>query len=104
MLWHSTTRESYSAEFIAVVFDLSRPTILEICADTLRLGDKFEFDTLRGSWAADRLRKSLPVTDQDWIQALIRASEHVEHVLTKSSKTLQVLLEQAHSASQRIAA
>ena len=104
MLWHSTTRESHSAEFIAVIFDLSRPTVLELCADVPRVGGKFEFEILRAQWQEDRRRRGLPVTDRDWVSALIAASEHVEHVLTKSSKALQVLLEQAHSQAQRIAA
>jgi hypothetical protein len=102
MLWHSTTRETHSVEFIAVIFDISRPTILELCADIPRVGGKFEFEILRPTWQEDRQRKALPVTDADWVLALIKASEHVERVLTKSSNTLQALLAQAQA--QRIAA
>lgn len=104
MLWRSTNRETYSAEFLGVVFDLSRPTILEICASVPRVGGNFEFDGLRGSWEQDRLRRGLPVSDQDWILALIQAAEYAESKLLKSSHTLRVLLEQAQTQVERIAA
>lgn len=104
MLWHSTTKESHSAEFIAVVFDLSRPTVLELCVSVPRVGEKFDFEVLRDAWQERRRRKSLSTTDRDWALALIRAADHVERVLIKSSTTLQVLLEQTHSQAQRIAA
>lgn len=104
MLWHSTTKESHSTEFIAVVFDLSRPTVLELCIDVPRVGEKFDFETIRPVWERDCDRRGLPASDRDWTLALIRAAEHVQHVLTKSSTTLQVLLAQAHSHTLRIAA
>jgi hypothetical protein len=95
MLWHSTNRETYSAEFLAVVFDLSRPTILELCASVPRVGAEFDFETLRAGWAQDRLRRSLAVDDGSWITALIEAAEYAENRLTKSSNSLRVLLDQA---------
>jgi hypothetical protein len=103
MIWLCTTRETHSAEFVAVIFDLSRPTVLKLCATIPRLGNGFtDHEILRSSWQEDRQRKALPVSDQDWILALIKASEHAEHALTKSSNTLRTLLDQAQA--QRIAA
>jgi hypothetical protein len=104
MLWHSTNRETYSPEFLGVVFDLSRQTILELCASVPRVGERFEFDSLRPSWSADRQRRGLAIEDQDWVLALIAAAEYVESKLIKSSNTLRVLLQQAQAQVERISA
>lgn len=104
MLWHSTNRETYSAEFLGVVFDLSRPTILELCATTPRVGAEFDFDTLRAGWSADRQRRNLPVSDQDWVLALVQAAEHAENRLTASTTNLRILREHAEALTMRNAA
>jgi hypothetical protein len=104
MLWHSTNRETYSAEFLGVVFDLSRPTILELCASVPRVGAEFDFDSLRAGWSADRQRRSLAVDDASWITALIAASEYAENRLITSSTNLRVLSEHAQALTMRNAA
>jgi hypothetical protein len=107
MLWAATTEQTYSPEYVSVIFGISRPTVLNICADTPRLGDKFigdKFicDALRAGWEQDRQRKALPTDDAAWVLALIRASEHVERVLIESTNAMQALL--AQTQAQRISA
>lgn len=86
IIWAATTKLSHSADFIAVMFDLSRPTVLDICADTPRLGDRFnDHAILRAGWAADRQRKALPTDDASWKRAVADAQTHIGHRMAASS-------------------
>jgi hypothetical protein len=92
-IWAATTKQSHSPDFIAVIFDLSRPTVLEICADTPRLGDKFTDPAiLRAGWEQGRLRKLLPVDDASWTRAVAEAQSFLGERLAASSDACVELL------------
>jgi hypothetical protein len=97
MVWSATTKESHSAEFLAVIFDVSRPTVLNICASTPRLGDRYPDDhvIVRAGWEQDRQRKLLPVTDQDWTRAIAEAQTHIGQRLAASRDACVALIQRA---------
>ena len=98
-IWACTRKETHSAEFIAVVFDLSRPTVLDLCATVPRLGGKFtDPEILRPLWAADRQRRGLSVSDQDWGRAVAESQTHIGQRLAASSDACVALIQREIAA------
>lgn len=98
-IWACTRKETHSAEFIAVIFDLSRPTVLDLCATVPRLGGKFTDPAiLRPLWAADRQRKGLPTDDTAWRHAVAESQTHIGQRLAVSSDACVALIQREIAA------
>jgi hypothetical protein len=98
-IWACTRKETHSAEFIAVVFDLSRPTVLDLCAAVPRLGGKFtDPEILRPLWAADRQRKGLPTDDMAWRRAVAESQSYIGQRLAESSDACIALIQREIAA------
>lgn len=98
-IWACTRKETHSAEFIAVVFDLSRPTVLDLCATVPRLGKGFtDPEILRPLWTADRERKGLPVSDQAWRRAVAESQSYIGQRLAASSDACVALIQRKIAA------